>query len=373
MFGPMDLSARRVLAAARKEMHMSLGLRERMGLGGRMLATLCLLACGTACCAEVAPEMIARITAAAPEKASAAPAKPRKILIYTNSIGFYHGSIPVAAKALEIVGKKTGAFEAVTTDDPAAFEPENLKQYDLVFQDSCTGEMLQSKACSELHKQVSDLNRKLNDKKNPPAADVQADLKKQIATLNKQVSEAVAAGKVQEEKYKQSLLDFVKSGKGLAGAHAATDCYYTWKEYGAMIGGYFSGHPYNKIKVRNDDPTSPINAAFEGKGFDFADEMYVFGPKGQDGQTYSREKQRVLLSIDPVNTPNFDPKLGKRDDADYAISWIKTYGAGRVFYCSFGHNPETWTKPAILKHYLDGIQYALGDLNADATPKPLGK
>jgi type 1 glutamine amidotransferase len=57
-----------------------------------------------------------------------------------------------------------------------------------------------------------------------------------------------------------------------------------------------------------------------------------------------------------------------RDDNDFPIAWIKREGSGRVFYTSLGHNPEIYRTPQILQHYLDGIQFALGDLRADATP-----
>ena len=71
-----------------------------------------------------------------------------------------------------------------------------------------------------------------------------------------------------------------------------------------------------------------------------------------------------------------DPKTGKskgaRADNDYAVAWIKTVGQGRVFYCSLGHNGSVFENPAVVGFYLDGIQFALGDLNADATPKPNG-
>ena len=50
------------------------------------------------------------------------------------------------------------------------------------------------------------------------------------------------------------------------------------------------------------------------------------------------------------------------------VSWLRKAGDGRVFYTNFGHREDTFTKPAILKHMLDGIQYAIGDLEADATP-----
>ena len=39
-----------------------------------------------------------------------------------------------------------------------------------------------------------------------------------------------------------------------------------------------------------------------------------------------------------------------------------------MFYSSLGHNPEIYRTPEILRHYLSGIQFALGDLPADTTP-----
>lgn len=313
-----------------------------------------------------------KIFAAAPEKASAKPAKPRKVLVFTQAMGFVHSTIPMAARAVEIMGQKTGAYTATVTDDPAAFEPENLKQYDAVFQDQCTGEMFTPKAHASVRKEIDGLNNKLKDKKKPPTEEEADALKKKIEELKKKQA-GLPPPKPEEEKYKQALLDFVKGGKGLIGCHAATDCYYNWKEYGEMIGAYFTGHPYYPIVVKIDDPDHPVNAAFEKKGFSITDEMYVFGPRGKDGQPYSREKLRVLLSIDVPATkakdPKFDEKAGKRDDADYAISWVKAYGQGRVFYCSFGHQDHVWTNPAILRHYLDGIQWALGDLKGEASPK----
>jgi type 1 glutamine amidotransferase len=64
-----------------------------------------------------------------------------------------------------------------------------------------------------------------------------------------------------------------------------------------------------------------------------------------------------------------DASRGNRKEAGpYPISWVSTYGKGRTFCCSLGHREEIFCEPAILKHYLAGIQYALGDLDADAAP-----
>jgi type 1 glutamine amidotransferase len=128
-------------------------------------------------------------------------------------------------------------------------------------------------------------------------------------------------------------------------------------------------HPFSKHFTRIDDPSSPINAAFKGQGFEFSDEMYTFKAP------YSREKLHILLSIDVAksNWPDDPARPGfkkgeNRPDHDYAISWIHRFGQGRVFYCSYGHNPRIFSTPTVLQHYLAGLQYALGDLKADDTP-----
>ena len=265
---------------------------------------------------RIAEEMI-KVEAVVPQTAPAKPQKARKLLIFTLAKGFVHDSIPLAAQTFTLMGKKTGAYETVVTDDPQAFAPEKLECFDAVLMDSTTGTPLADKALQ------------------------------------------------------QSLLAFVKSGKGIAGIHAATDSFGSWADYGEMMGGYFAGHPFHPITVKIDDPASPINAVFKGQGFDISDEIYIFRPP------YSREKLHILLSIDYDKSKKVqdtvakmvaDKKAKPRADDDYAVSWIHQYGQGRVFYCSLGHVHETYWNPAILSHYLAGVQYALGDLPADATP-----
>lgn len=103
--------------------------------------------------------------------------------------------------------------------------------------------------------------------------------------------------------------------------------------------------------------------AFKQPRFVVKDEIY------QLKDPYSRDKVRVLLSIDTEKT---DMKKGgiHRTDGDFAMTYIKTYGKGRVFYNALGHMHELFWDPTVLQHWLDGIQFVLGDLKADATPRP---
>ncbi|MBN1675844.1 MAG: DUF1080 domain-containing protein [Kiritimatiellae bacterium] len=254
------------------------------------------------------PQQIAKMEAAAPAKPRAKPEKPRRLLVFSLCQGFVHGSIPVAAKAVEILGRKSGAYETVLSEDMAVFDSDTLAQFDAVAFNNTT------------------------------------------------------RLKFANPEHRKALLDFVKSGKGLVGLHAATDNFYDWPEAAAMMGGLFSGHPWNEaVAVKVEDPTHPLCWRFEAPGFQVKDEIYQFKTP------YSRENLRVLLSLDADKTDMSKKNIGRKD-GDFAVAWIREYEKGRVFYCSLGHRNEIFWDPALLAFYLDGIQYALGDLPADAAP-----
>ena len=165
----------------------------------------------------------------------------------------------------------------------------------------------------------------------------------------------------------KALMDFVKGGKGIVGVHAATDNFKKWPAGEELMGGKFTGHPWGgggTWAIKIDEPKHPLTAAFAGKGFKVKDEIYRTEPP-----LYSRSKQLVLMSLDMSDAAT-KSKASKPSDADTGISWIKTVGKGRVFYCSLGHNNHIMYNPAIMQHYLAGIQFAFGDYKVDARPKP---
>ena len=271
---------------------------------------------------------MAKIKAAVPSKATAVPKKPRKLLVFSLCRSYVHSSIPYGKKVLEIMGKKTGAFEAVFSDDISVFEPENLKQFDAVFFNNNSGELF---------------------------------LPADVNSLPEQQQTAVKKRNVELEK---SLADYIKNGGGFASIHCAVWCFYDWEEYANIIGATWVSHPWHeKVSMKLDDAEHPLCAAFGGKGFDITDEIYVFT------KPYSRQKVRVLFSLDMNKTKAKKEFEGKRADGDYAQSWVKMYGKGRVFYSALGHDHDVFWNEAVLQHWLDGIQFALGDLEVDTTPK----
>ena len=76
----------------------------------------------------------------------------------------------------------------------------------------------------------------------------------------------------------------------------------------------------------------------------------------------------MLASIDTDKT-DMSPERrflpARAADRDFAMSWVRNHGSGRVFYTSFGHNARLFWNAAMLGHVLAGTQFALGDLEAD--------
>lgn len=261
-----------------------------------------------------------KIQKALPEKGPAEPKAKRKVLIYSRTTGFRHGSIPTGIKSFTLMGDKTGAYIAEATEDLSYFAPDKLKNFDAVLMLNTTGECLKP----------------------------------------------VKGNKDEEELYKKSLEDFVLSGKGLMGTHSATDTYAKWPAYNKMMGGTFAGHPWGSgstVGIKIVDPKHPLNAPFKGENFKIKDEIYQFR-----ADTALPTERTYLLTLDPENT---NMKGGGRKDGLYPISWVATYGKGRTFYCSLGHNDEIYFNPTILQHYLAGLQYVLGDYDVPAIATPV--
>ena len=280
---------------------------------------------------QISPEERQKIETAVPQKASVQPQKARKILVCNlhvrnGEILAGHKSITHGNLAIRLMGEKTGAYKAVFSNDSLMFRKDSLKQFDALLFNNTAGVLFEDKVL------------------------------------------------------RQNILDFIADGKGFVGFHAAAATFVQWPVYdqfpafGEMIGAYEDmGHPWKpdeRITLRVEEPEHPLNQGFDKTSFPICDEVFQFR------HPYSRDKLRVLLVIDPDKTDMSQERRilpERRADKDFAMSWIKEYGNGRVFYTSLGHNPHIYWDAAILKHMLAGIQYATGDLKADATASNLVK
>ncbi len=234
-------------------------------------------------------------------------AAPKRVLYITYTAGFRHSSIPASQQSmLDIAAQSGGRLEVVPSEDLSQLTADNLKSFDAIFFFT-SGEL--------------------------PITDQQ----------------------------KADLLDFVRSGKGFGGAHSATDTFYTWPDYGDMIGAYFDGHPWvQQVSIDVEDPEHP---AMQGlaPSFRILDEIYQF-------RNFSRDRVRVLMTLDTSTVDMGAPGIN-RTDGDFALAWCRNYGAGRVFYTALGHFGETWLDPRFQSMLSNALLWITGQIDGDAAPR----
>src|SRR5580693_529793 len=67
------------------------------------------------------------------------------------------------------------------------------------------------------------------------------------------------------DQQKKDLLAFVHDdGKGFIAAHTGDDAFFTWPEFGEMVGGYFDNHPWGVFDapIIVEDPSFPAMKPF---------------------------------------------------------------------------------------------------------------
>ena len=273
--------------------------------------------------------------------ASPAQAAPKKVLVVTTTKAFRHSSIPTAEKVLAELARESGAFTVdfarVDPADPAYQGMNGKPDKDKV--DAAIKEVLAEKMSPSALKQY-DAVIFANTTGDLPLPDNQA------------------------------FLDWIKSGKGFVGMHAATDTFHGFQPYLEMIGAEFKHHgpKQGTVDVLNQDQECPICKHLEAD-WKVLDEIYQF-------TNFSPAKVHGLLTLDK------NPETG--EPGHYPISWCKEYGKGRVFYTSLGHREDVWdpntpasfkrqnskeVAEAYQKHILEGIKWALG--LETWMPKPL--
>jgi len=219
------------------------------------------------------------------------PAKT-KVMIFSKTNGFRHASIPVGIAAIRKLGEENN-FDVDATEDSSLFRSDNLKKYAVLIFLSPTGKVFGP----------------------------------------------------DEEK---ALQQYMHSGGGYVGIHAATDCEYNWPWYGDLVGAYFLKHPKQQtakflVVDKNNPATSFLPDVWER-----FDELYNF--------KYVNPKIHVLIKIDEKS---YDPGDGAMGDF-HPMSWCHEYEGGRAFYTELGHTDESYSDPNYLKHILGGIQWAMG-------------
>jgi uncharacterized protein len=132
----------------------------------------------------------------------------------------------------------------------------------------------------------------------------------------------------------QAVLAAVTQGVGLATFHGGID-WFAAREYARMIGGHFVFHPpSNQYTVVVEDAGHPITQGLSN--ISVATEQYYF-------------------HVDPGNHVLTSTLFG---DLRMPNTWVRTYGSGRIFYCSLAHTIDVLEQPPVLSLLRNGIRWA---------------
>ncbi|MEJ7727704.1 MAG: ThuA domain-containing protein [Polyangiaceae bacterium] len=149
---------------------------------------------------------------------------------------------------------------------------------------------------------------------------------------------------------RQRLLDFVAAGNAFVGFHSASDTLYEWSAYGALVGGYFNGHPWHEeVGLVIEEPAHPALSGLVAP-VTLTDEIYQFSD-WQQGST-------VLLSLD-TGTVDLGAGGVQQEAWGFPLAWTRAHGRGRVFYTALGHG-DVWDDAAFQALALGGIRWATG-------------
>ena len=228
-------------------------------------------------------------------------AEPPKVLVFSRTAGFRHGSIPAGIKSITELGREHG-FRVEATEDPRAFDPERLKNVDCVVFLNTTGDVL------------DDARQKHFEK-------------------------------------------FIQGGGGYVGVHSAADTEYDWPWYGRLVGAWFKTHPsIQPARINVEDRTFPATRMLPAT-WDRTDEWYVY-------RENPRPNVRVLMSLDETSYQgggmNGDHPIswyhdydggrafytgGGHTDASYSEPRFRDHLAGAIKWAA-GMTPHPPKKPA---------------------------
>ena len=260
--------------------------------------------------------------------ATSAMSAPKRVLFFSKSSGFEHdvikthnGQPSFVDKVLKELGEKNN-IEFTCTKDGGVFTPENIAKYDAFF-----------------FYTTGDLTKRGTDG-NPPMT----------------------------PEAKEQLMEAIRHGKGFVGTHCASDTFHggdgdNADPYIKMVGGEFFNHGSGDAHFQPGHMIV-VDKSFPGMG-EVPDD---FGPSEE---WYSLKNLQPDLHVLLVqDTSHMIKNDGGKcyDRPNYPATWAKAYGKGRVFYTNMGHREEVWTDPVFQKILLGGLNWALGNVDADVTP-----
>lgn len=220
-----------------------------------------------------------------------------KVLVFSKTTGFRHGSIPDGITAVEALGERNG-FTVDTTEDATMFNDTTLAEYDCVIWMNTSGTPLDS---------------------------------------------------TQQAAFER----YIQAGGGYVGVHAASDTHRSgdWPWYEELVGALFVNHP--SIQHADLCVCEACHPSTESLGTDMEwirrDEWYNFDRDPADNPNIT-----VLVTLDETSYN------GGTMGTSHPITWCQEYDGGRSWYTGMGHTSETYEEPQFRIHLLGGIEWAAG-------------
>jgi len=151
-------------------------------------------------------------------------------------------------------------------------------------------------------------------------------------------------GNILDSLQQETLVKYIKSGKGFVGIHAAADTEYDWPWYAGLIGAQFASHPDIQQATLVKVDTQHIACRHLPTRWTRTDEWYNFRAAPQN--------VKVLLTIDEATYQ------GGTHGTEHPISWYQEYDGGRSFYTAAGHTVESYQDTLFLRHIAEGVKWA---------------
>lgn len=138
----------------------------------------------------------------------------------------------------------------------------------------------------------------------------------------------------------EPMLEAVRNGCGIAGCHGGMgDSFRNQTEYQYMVGGQWVAHPGNDGVVYDVYFTNVDHQLTRGMS------------------TFTVTSEKYYLHVDPaievLAATDFD-------DVPMPVVWTKSYGKGKVYYCSLGHVAQIVRMPEMIELMRRGFNWANG-------------
>ncbi len=256
-------------------------------------------------------------------RAGAATGRPQRVVIFSRTNGYRHASIPNAIAALKDLGVANGV-DVVATEDPGVFTREGLRDVTAIAFASTQGNVLT----------------------NPARAAIE---------------------------------DFVRSGGGWMGIHAAADTEYDWPFYTELLsGGRFLCHPLmnQSGRVVREVAGHLSTAALPAVWTIPSEEFYSFKKDVRgtaqvllrlDESSYCSFPNTALLPPPPPTDVSLTtlvptllteltaPRVISGKMGDHPLCWQAPVGRGLSWYTALGHEPALYADPLFRSHLLGGL------------------